>query len=700
MRFRFLILFYAVHLLFGHSQELQGKENNQTNNKSPHLSKSIKGVNTSVILSQAFSYYYQGKDKLAIKYFTQYLALHGKSGIALRCLGVLYLRVNNLKKAISYLELSIKAQPNDQNSLQILAQIYINLGKLEKAKSFYEKILKINPLEINSLEILAEIHQKQKNVHKSIAYYKKLLIASKNQFSLEKTYQALQALGNHYYSQEEYAKAIPYYEKLHALDKKNISIIYALSYLYKLQGSINKSTKQYIKLLKLKPKHKISCYEIINNYFITNNPKARMEAKRFMNNFSKVPDLIKGIYAELIGNTEKAKYQFRLVLKKQANTLSAHIGMAKIYDKLNDHNNLKKEFFLIIYLANIQKNFSISRKYAILLLKLLDKEAEKNNFIQTILQPVKTNSIKNLKNEIKGLATNYIDVYSAHAFTMEELDENQNAIVYYNKSLSYLKLLKKVIKQDKVLWKKILIKEYALLTNIGWLLHEAPIHRYLQSIQSLEEGMRLFPKEPKAHFLAGVVRYYQGEQNKKYYKLAIKYLQKAIQLLPKNKVPGSYFFYLGASMEKTNNFKDAEKLLKKAIDLEPQNFSYMNYLAYIYSLKGIKYSEASKLLFRALEDEPENEAYLDSLGWLFYKNGKYSQALEKLLMAIEQAKKKNKVDAVIYFHIAETYSKLKKYTLASNYFHKTLKNKKSASEKIDEIYIKEKLKSFKKIKKP
>ena len=61
----------------------------------------------------------------------------------------------------------------------------------------------------------------------------------------------------------------------------------------------------------------------------------------------------------------------------------------------------------------------------------------------------------------------------------------------------------------------------------------------------------------------------------------------------------------------------------------------------MYSVRGINLPDAFNLLLRALEDDPENEAYLDSLGWTLYKMGKYPDALEQLLLAVNQAQRKH-----------------------------------------------------------
>ena len=45
--------------------------------------------------------------------------------------------------------------------------------------------------------------------------------------------------------------------------------------------------------------------------------------------------------------------------------------------------------------------------------------------------------------------------------------------------------------------------------------------------------------------------------------------------------------------------------------------------------------EAEEMIGRALQLDPNNGAYLDSLGWVFYRKGKYDDALKELLRAVQ-----------------------------------------------------------------
>jgi tetratricopeptide (TPR) repeat protein len=59
------------------------------------------------------------------------------------------------------------------------------------------------------------------------------------------------------------------------------------------------------------------------------------------------------------------------------------------------------------------------------------------------------------------------------------------------------------------------------------------------------------------------------------------------------------------------------------------------------------------MISKAVELEPQNYAYLDSLGWAYFKSGKYTEAEESLRKAIERMN----TDPALHDHLGEVYEK-------------------------------------------
>jgi len=73
----------------------------------------------------------------------------------------------------------------------------------------------------------------------------------------------------------------------------------------------------------------------------------------------------------------------------------------------------------------------------------------------------------------------------------------------------------------------------------------------------------------------------------------------------------------------------------------------------MYAERGQNLTEAVQLIKRALDLDPENGYFIDSLGWAYYQQGRYADALEELQRAVSLAKE----DPVILDHLADAYIK-------------------------------------------
>ena len=650
------------------------------------------------LLGKAFSFYYANKRDMAIKAFQKYLEIYGDHSIPLRYLGIIHFRAGDLTEALKYTEKAAVVNQEDITTHAILGQLYLNANRIADAIKTYLKILELEPLNENSLEILANLYERKKENKKSLSFYKRLLIAGRKNSTPETIYRSLHKLGAHYYRIHKFQKAITAYEQLLELEPNNLKLHHVLGDLYKINGQIEKAKIKYEKLFEANPKDMKVHHALIEIYYLTEDIKLRASVASFIRKYKNISPQVNAFASEFNKKPEETEYLFRLILNKSPDSLSARIGLVKVYQRLKDHENLRKEAFITIYIAQRMKMFKIAQKYEIFALDLLDEE-NKNINIYGVFRS--KNPPKGLINDkIEELARIYIDLYSAHAQTMEALGRNKNTLAYYYKILYLINGLEKYLKATKGSSSKFIRalgnKKYQLLLQIGWLLHLEPFQKNQEALHFLKNAEKVNPESSRHHFLAGIINHSMGDTKKSYYGSASQRFKKAIQLEKQGDTPANYFFYLGITLEKQNQFEEAEKMLKHAIKLDPNNSAYLNYLGYIYSVRGINYAQASELLLKALEDEPENEAYLDSLGWLLYRQGKYSKALVQLLMAADQAQKNNNIDPVIYFHLAETYIKLEKWHLAYHYFKKTLTKIKNASEAINVNYVRQQIQNLKK----
>jgi tetratricopeptide (TPR) repeat protein len=93
-------------------------------------------------------------------------------------------------------------------------------------------------------------------------------------------------------------------------------------------------------------------------------------------------------------------------------------------------------------------------------------------------------------------------------------------------------------------------------------------------------------------------------------------------------------FARGAALERLGHADQAERVLGRAVELNPKNAMALNYLGYMLADSGRRLDDSIAYVNRALALEPDNPAYLDSLGWALFKLARYAPAEEKLRAAL------------------------------------------------------------------
>lgn len=115
-------------------------------------------------------------------------------------------------------------------------------------------------------------------------------------------------------------------------------------------------------------------------------------------------------------------------------------------------------------------------------------------------------------------------------------------------------------------------------------------------------------------------------------------------------------FYLefASAFEQHGIYERAEALLKRALEIDPDNHDAMNFLGYMWADRGVNLDRALVYLHKALSYENDNPAYLDSLAWIHYKLGEYPDALRYILQAIKGMPD----DPIVNEHLGDIYIKV------------------------------------------
>ena len=93
---------------------------------------------------------------------------------------------------------------------------------------------------------------------------------------------------------------------------------------------------------------------------------------------------------------------------------------------------------------------------------------------------------------------------------------------------------------------------------------------------------------------------------------------------------------LGMLLHQQGKTAEFETLMRRVIELDPDNANAYNSLGYTYVEQNRNLDEARGLLERALEIDPDNAYILDSVGWYLFRIHDYQGALEYLRRSYDQ----------------------------------------------------------------
>jgi tetratricopeptide (TPR) repeat protein len=181
-----------------------------------------------------------------------------------------------------------------------------------------------------------------------------------------------------------------------------------------------------------------------------------------------------------------------------------------------------------------------------------------------------------------------------------------------------------------------------------------------QGVALLEEAVKKHGDDPAA-YIALAQMYGDVERGPD----AIKVLQDAQAKFPAD---NSVLFELGSTLDRQKRFSDAESAFKQLIERDPQNAAALNYLGYMLAERGERLDESVAYVKRALDIEPDNGSFLDSLGWAYFKAEKLDLAEGNLKRAADQLK----TNSVIQDHYGDVLLKLGRYEDAIAAFNRAL----------------------------
>lgn len=172
-----------------------------------------------------------------------------------------------------------------------------------------------------------------------------------------------------------------------------------------------------------------------------------------------------------------------------------------------------------------------------------------------------------------------------------------------------------------------------------------------EAIAALREASRLDPEGVEVKWTLANHLAVAGDHEG-----AVRVLSEIIAALPEGGAGDASRFYIsrGAALIELGRWEEAESDLEKAVEIDPDDATALNYLGYSWAERGVNLDEAFKLIEKALELEPQSGAITDSLGWAHYQLGHYEEAVGHL----ERAASLEPADPTVTDHLGDVYWRL------------------------------------------
>lgn len=127
---------------------------------------------------------------------------------------------------------------------------------------------------------------------------------------------------------------------------------------------------------------------------------------------------------------------------------------------------------------------------------------------------------------------------------------------------------------------------------------------------------------------------------------------RAVDMIPEPAPNHWFLFYArGITNERTDNWGQAEKDFRKALELSPDQPLVLNYLGYSMVEMRLDLDEAQLMIEKAVAARPEDGYITDSLGWVLYSVNKFEEAVAPMERAVELISN----DPIINDHLGDVY---------------------------------------------
>lgn len=564
-----------------------------------------------------------------------------------------------INKSIQHYREALRLDPSANIVFEELTDLYIQTNRLADAVAQAEEVLKQNPDNLDARRMLGRIYTRmipdtpgrvdERAVRRALDQYE--IITQKD----PKDADSWVTLGKLYQVSNKSPEAEKAYKAALQADPDNEDALIALSGLYKDLGDTTKAAET-LKQLAAKSPNERTLAELASRYEEMNKPKEAAEVLAKLHDMA--PDNLK-ITAALARDLmysdqlDEALKLFQEVAKSDPRDWQTQLYIAEIYAAKHDIGKARESLTKAKSLNG--ENLEI-RYQEVKLLEAEDKNTEALAALKSILDDTQRRSYSEAEARIRS---RFLDEYGIVARNSEKWDQAIDAFRQLAAlggdyaSRGTIQVIETYRQQ----------KDYAAaLRETDAALKKSPDDRGLKAEhatiladsgkvdQAVAELRGMLKGDRDRETWLTIAQIY--ERAKRWNDMG-KALDEAEKLAKSDDDRETIYFMRGAMYERMKKFDLSEAEFRKVIKINPENAGALNYLGYMLADRNVRLDEAYDLIKKAVDLDPNNGAYLDSLGWVYYRQGKLSEAERTLIRAVDQIG----TDPTVHDHLGDVYAK-------------------------------------------
>jgi len=574
--------------------------------------------------------------------------------------GVYGNRSDYVNKAIDNYRLAMKEDPTATFLVEDIADLYRAAGRIREAVEEAQDALKANPDDLNSRRVLARIytqeigdaqanHIDEGMVRRAIEQYK--IVTEKDPKDID----SLVWLGRLERIAENSVDAEAAFKKVLAMDPENEDAITGLASVYSDRGDARTASGLLEKLTKKNPSARAysilaSDYESMHEYSLA----ADAYKKAIELDPSRVE--LKAALAQdeaAAGRYDDALKTYQEMADANPQDAQPYLGMAQIY---REQKNFAQAHQMIDKAKELDPDDVDIRYSEVGLLEAEGKDQEAIAKLKELLDLTAHRGNGDAERNVRAKMLEQLGLLYREAQEYDLAIDTFRQLAEANPDLAGRS-------EAQIIDTYRLAKDYAKAQQESdAAAKKFPNDRILDEVRA-----QLFADEGKTDLaIAELKKLLDGKNDRETYVAMAEVYQKGKNFSEMAKVLDAaeklsqtkedkvnVLFLRGAMYERQKQYDLAEKTFRQVIDLDPTSAEAMNYLGYMLADQNVRLQEAQDLIKRAVNLEPNNYAYLDSLGWVYYRLNRLDEAVQQLTRSLQIMSK----DPTIHDHLGDVYFK-------------------------------------------